>query len=276
MRKMMVIGAGLTALALAACDAEVSARSTRSDGEGYRISGDTVQTGKHELTVASRLDCPEREGSLRLAQAASDGRSCFYRSRDGDAEVELRLASLNGPIDAQLLALESNLRGLVPAAAAAADAPPLPPAPPPTDDTGVKLGVGVNDNEAEVRLPGLRIDARDDRATIRLPGVSIDADDGRADIRVRDDGESVTVRADDRGAEIRSVERVSGADGDVRSTYLLASETAGPAGWRVAGYKAQGPGAGPLVIGVLRAKGRRDGDLMDEVEELIERNVDKR
>jgi len=52
----------------------------------------------------------------------------------------------------------------------------------------------------------------------------------------------------------------SRAGGDIRSIVLLASETAGPEGWRVAGYQAQGPGAGPLVVGALR-------------EALVERNV---
>ncbi|MDP8916548.1 MAG: hypothetical protein M3M95_04990, partial [Pseudomonadota bacterium] len=150
--------------------------------------------------------------------------------------------------------------------------PPQPPEPPTPPGAPSPSG----EERAQVRLPGLSVDAQGDRATVRLPGVTIDAQDDKANIRVRgDDGEAVTVRANDGGAEIRTVETQGRKNGDFSSTYLLASETAGPGGWRVAGYKAQGPGAGPLVIGVLRARGRRDGDLMDEVEDLIQRNVER-
>lgn len=270
MRKIWAMAAGLAALAAAGCDGDVNASTRIIDENGVRVSASTTETDRSRFKVASRLECPEREGKLRLASSAADGRSCTYRSRDGEAQVELRLAALNGPAEAHLRPLEADLKLLVPsAAAAAASPPPAPPAPP-------GVGAAADGERTQVRMPGLQVDAQGDRASVRLPGVTINADDRNADIRVRgDDGESVTVRATDDGAEIRTVEAKARARGDFSSTYLLASETAGPGGWRVAGYRAQGPSAGPLVIGVLRAQGRRDDNLMDEVEELIERNVER-
>jgi hypothetical protein len=265
MHKLLIIGAGLTLAGLAACSGEVDARTTRVEENGLTIKGDTVQTNKRAMRVGSRLECPDKQGDLRLASAAADGRSCAYRSRDGDADVQLQLTALTGPADAQLRTLEGHLRALVPTAAAAGAAPPRPPQPPrrPGEDS------------VAVEVPGVRVNAQGEHASIRLPGVSIEADEGSADVRVQDknSGETVSIRANDDGAEIRTTEEPARANGDLRSTYLLTSKQAGPAGWRVAGYKAQGPGSGPLVVGVLRAKGSRDGNLMEDMEELIERNV---
>lgn len=273
MRNLWIIVAGVAAAALSACDGGVNARTAGGDETDIRISSNNVQTNKRQIRVGSRLECPEREGDLRLTSAASDGRSCSYRSQDGDAEVQLQLATLNGTAETHLRALETDLRRLVPAAAAAAAAAPQPPQPPTPGEDEIDGRSG--DGDARVVLPGVSVNAQGERASIRLPGVTINADEGSADIRVRDDkdGETVSVRANDGGAEIRARGDSTRAGGDLSSTYLLASKTAGPAGWRVAGYKAQGPGAGPLVVGVLRAKGRHDGDLMDDVEDLIERNV---
>ena len=116
MRKLLIIGVGLTLAGLAACNAEVDARTTRVEENGISIKGDTVQTNKRAMRVGARLECPEREGHLRLASAAPDGRSCAYRSEDGDAEIQLQLTALTGPADAQLRTLENDLRALVPAA----------------------------------------------------------------------------------------------------------------------------------------------------------------
>jgi hypothetical protein len=34
-----------------------------------------------------------------------------------------------------------------------------------------------------------------------------------------------------------------------------------------------GPSAGPLVVGVMRSRGRKDDDLLGQVEDLVRRNV---
>ena len=253
MRLYLVAAAG-AALLVAACDGQVSNRAHVKT---------SVDTGKSRLQPVASLQCEEREGALRLVSRDPAGRSCFYRSENG-AEVELRLASLDGrTADATLDLLQSELAPLVPAAAS----PPEPPQPPEAVDVGEPTEVG---DEAHVSLAGV-IDVRSkgENATIRLPGVSIDASDGKAAIRVADeDGEKVLIDAHDGGATIHAD---STKGGDVRSTYLLASETPGPSGVRLAGYAARGPAKGPLVVGVLRAKNDRDRNVFDDMEDLVEK-----
>ena len=221
----------------------------------------TSVTDDSPVRVAARLDCPEREGDLRLQSAAADGRACAYRTEDG-AEVELRLAAADA-----LPALEAELKALIPAAAA-----PEPPTPPEPLGSGTHLGVANVGERSEVRLPGLKIDTQGDRASVRMPGVHIEADGENAQVKIGEgDGDDVNIRAHEGGAEVR----VSDAEnaGDVRSTFLITSDEPGPAGWRVAGYQARGSGAGRLVLGVLRARGERHNGLMDDMEDLLDRNV---
>ena len=73
MRLYLTAAAGL-ALLTAACDGrnDTEVSVTRSSDEA-------------RLQPVSALDCPEREGDLRLASRDPAGRSCFYRA-DG-AEV---------------------------------------------------------------------------------------------------------------------------------------------------------------------------------------------
>lgn len=243
MRKVIgSVSCAAIALAIAAC----------SDGD-VRIK----HTGAAEaaVRVAESLDCPERQGDLRLRSKAADGRACAYEGEDG-AEVELQLAAGDS-----LPALESELQALIPAAAQ----PPTPPEPP-------ELPRGVEAGERkQVRLPGIKIDTQGDRASVHLPGVHVEARGDKADVRVGALGAGVQVRANDGAAEVR----ISGEEtpGDVRSTFLLTSEKPGPTGWRLAGYQTRGSGAGDMVLGVLRARGERDRNLMDDVEDLLDRNV---
>jgi hypothetical protein len=237
------------------------------DGRGDTEIHTTYRGDKARLTPVSSLECPEREGDLRLASRDAGGRSCFYRGDDG-AEVELKLVALDGgTAEATLDRLQQELAPLVPAAAA----PPEPPSALEPPEAALPENV---DESTRVRVPGLMdIRSQGEHASIRLPGVSIEASDGRADIRVDDeDGEKVLVNAHDGGAVIHAD---STKGGDVRSTYLLASETPGPTGLRVVGYSVRGPAAGPLVIGVARAKSeRRRGvfdprGVFDDMEDLV-------
>lgn len=249
MRNQLLMAAAAGAALLAGCT---------DHGKGSRLSH---RASDEPVQVAERLDCPDREGDLRLVSAAGDGRACAYRGEDG-AEVELRLAS-----NADLKPLEAELATLVPAAAAPPE-PPSPPEPPRAPDE-------VAEETGRFAIPGI-VDVRSEgeRASIRLPGVRIEAEGDNADIRIggRGDGEDVRVRAHEGGAEVRVSEEEH--KGDVQSTFLLTSEKPGPKGWRVAGYQARGSGAGPLVVGVIRARGDRNRDLMDDVEDLLERNVE--
>lgn len=70
------------------------------------------------VAVADRLECPDRSGDLRLAQAAPDGKSCRYSGRAGE-EVTLAYLALDGRPAAEALApIEAEFRTLVPGAAA--------------------------------------------------------------------------------------------------------------------------------------------------------------
>ena len=70
------------------------------------------------VTVADRLDCPERQGELRRTDAAADGRTCRYSGPQGE-EVVLSYLALGGRTpQAALEPVEAQFRILVPAAAA--------------------------------------------------------------------------------------------------------------------------------------------------------------
>ena len=253
--------AGVALAGLAAC----------SDGGNVEVSH--VSSSDAPARVASRLDCPEREGDLRLVSAAADGRPCAYRTEDG-AQVELRLTGADGA--AELASLETELRALVPAAASAPEPlePPAPPEPPEPAKgwSTAEGGSGEPTERTKVRLPGLSIETEGDRASVRMPGMRVEADGDKAQVRMGGGGaESVTVDAHDGGAEIRTRDD---DDGGLRSMFLVASETPGPAGWRVAGYQARGAQNGPAVVGVVRSREEKRDGLMDDVDDLVRRNVE--
>lgn len=247
--KLTIMAAAGLALGLVGCEA---------GGQGRAARAEAPEGGK--LRTVAQLECPEREGDLRLASRAGDGRACSYRSERG-GEVELRLARLDGRSPAELLTpIETELRGLVPTPDPTTRQP---------NDTGVALGVGGKDKEVEVRLPGLSVDAKGDRANIRMPGLSINADDRSARVNISTGDHKVLVNADDGGAEIR----MDGSEGsDIRSSYILAQETPRPGGWRTVAYEARGPQAGPLVIATTKIRDE-DDDAFDDAKDLLRRNV---
>ena len=252
MRLQLLIAAAGAALVTTACDG--------SSNSHLKV---TTVSDKSRLQPVASLECDEREGELRLVSRDPAGRSCFYRSDDG-ATAELKLVSLDGrTAEAALDALQEQLAPLVPAAMAPPEVPRAPDAPEPP-------GIAEIGDEAHVRLPGiLAIRSKGESATIRLPGVSIDASDGKAAIRVDDeDGEKVLIDAHDGGAVIHAD---STKGGDVRSTYIVTSETPGRSGVRLAGYAARGPARGPLVVGVLQSRSKRDRNVFDDLEDLVER-----
>ena len=198
------------------------------------------------LSVGRILTCPERvKGLTRTAQAA-DGHSCVYNGPQAE-QVQLSLIPLDGATpETRLASLNQTLKAELPAA-----------------DTPVSSGEGVyvNGDEAEhhahIDLPGFHLNASDGKATIQMPGVSINADGDDAKVTTGAGGHASTVvSAHPRGAEIRiGGVNANGAD----MTYLLASDSPGPAGFRVVGYMAKGPVSGPLVVGVFRARQHEHG-----------------
>ncbi|HEX6860129.1 MAG TPA: hypothetical protein VF138_08040 [Caulobacteraceae bacterium] len=248
MNRLVLLAAGAALLTLTACQREV--RMQRDEDAGT----------EGQLRTISRLDCPQEEGDLTLVSAAPDGQSCAYTGEG--AEVTLRLVALqNGDARAALAPIEAELKGVIPPPAKAA--PTAPAADWNADDVTGKSG-----ERAEVNFPGLHIKADEGGANIRVGGVKIDADhEGGAQIQV---GGQTVVNANDGGAEIRTG---NARKGGVRSTYILASDKAA-SGYRVAGYEARGPSAGPLVVAVVKAKGEgHDRKFFNDMKDLVERNV---
>ncbi len=218
------------------------------------------------VTVAGRLRCPDTVLSLHRVSQAADGRACAYSS--GAGELTLALRPLDGrSADDALRALESEAHALTPSAPEGGPpAPPEPPAPPspPT----------VEGDHVRLDLPGLHIDADDRGARVKGLGQSVEADDSGAVVRGGPGGRSSVV-AKDGGAVIRS--GGVGA-GSVDATYIAAADAAGPDGWRVAGYVARGPLAGPLVVAQVRSRGegghgRGDDGLINAARKVVDINV---
>lgn len=256
--------AGLSLLALAACVPPAA------------------RPGASRMKVVARLDCPDRQGQLVRASAASDGKSCTYADGE-DVQVQLKLIPINVDAETTLQPIEDELRKLAPIdddGDAAGDAdqtpvpdrptgatptpptPPVPPTPPKDRDRG----------QVDINLPGVHIHAGDERANIRVGGIHIDADDrtNSAHIRGRHGRHGdFSVDASDGGAVVRSRSRGP----DVRQTLVLASDKPGPEGWRAVGYEAHGPRNGPLVVAVVQSKDDDRDDLFNEVKALVRRNA---
>lgn len=238
-RTILIISAAGVAVALAGC----SPRWIHSQRRLYR-------------SVAS-LNCPDTVGALNRKDASPDGKSCDYTGPNGEA-VGLQLISLQGVSASDALApLEAKLRAEAPAAAQ-------------TEEAGPSKGEG----RVDIDLPGIHIHAAgNDKSDNGGGSVHIGRDvtisDGGNTVTTSGDGGSVDIRAHDKGAEVR----VNESHGNVRRDFILASDTPGPNGFRVAGYSARGPEGGPLVVASLLAK-TDDHDRLDEdIHELLRDNV---
>jgi hypothetical protein len=213
------------------------------------------------LRAVSSLDCPDTQGDLTRKSLAADGKSCIYATESGD-QVTLQIVSLTGSDARTALApIEAQLKTEVPAAAAGAGA---------TGSAETQDRDRVN-----IDLPGLHIHAHGDGgADVDTAGVHVQANGpaggGGANVQVGSPADrGVTVNAGEGGAQIHINEGGSG----VRARFILASETAGPHGYRFAGYEARGPAAGPIVVAELLAKSDDQDDLRHDVHALIRRNV---
>ena len=206
--------------------------------------------GHQPYKTVTTLDCPQEQGDLSRKNVASDGKSCDYSSADGSA-VTLRLISLTGTTaDSALSPLETSLRVEVPA----------------TDTSA-----GKDEGRVDIDLPGIHIHASGkegdkDSGEVKIGrGVSI----GAGNTMVSGDGGAVDIDAHDKGAEIR----VKEGHGGTRRDFILASDTPGPHGYRVAGYEARGPQGGPLVVASLLAKTDDHDRVSHDIRALVRLNV---
>jgi len=276
----------------ASCDDNATISMTRSSDDGE---------GRAALRVIDTLQCPDTVGALtRKGSAQAGGTVCTYGGPRG-AEVSLHLVSLNGTtVDGTLEKFEDQLTGSMPdtaaqmrsaeadaaaaradadaaradadAARADADAQRAEASAQSGDRAEVRmpgLSVDAQGDRAEVRMPGMRVDADGDNARVRIGGFSIDANDGSRAVAISSSDESVSVQARDDAAEIRT--RAPGSA--TRVTYILTDRSASAAGWRLVGYEARGPQGGPIVVATVRAKDRDNDGVFDDAKDLVTLNV---
>jgi len=259
----LMIGVGATALT--ACHRTETTQTEHAERKLGR---------REPIRAIANLDCPDKQGELKLVSKAADGQSCAYAS--SEATVDLRLVKLNGgDAEAALAPIETELKGLMPI-----------PAPMPKAMNGKE-----GKNRTTINLPGVKIDSSDHGADIRIGHLTINSDGSAAEVKVNknvnfkgDDAHGavsvqaddehegdVTIKANDNGAEIRAKK---GDKDAVRSTLILANDKA-PKGYRLAGYEARGPKGGPLAVAVVKAKTRDtdDHDLFKDMKALVRHNV---
>lgn len=198
------------------------------------------------------LDCPATQGDLTRKDQAADGKTCDYVGPNGES-VTLQLISLNGgDANAALAPLEAKLRGETPAATANAPA-------------------GKGEGRVDIDLPGIHIHASgndNDENGAGSVRIGHDTSAGNTVVAGHDSG-AVDIEAHDKGAQIR----VDEGHGGVRRDFILASDTPGPNGYKVAAYSARGPEGGPLVVASMLAKTDDHDRLSDDIHELLRDNV---
>lgn len=136
-----------------------------------------------------------------------------------------------------------------------------------------------------VHVPGVHVEASEggpkgDRARINMPGIHIVADDENdsADIRIG----GMHIQAHDDQATIRIYrdvrlkgESLSRQKRGLRATFIYTGKNL-PQGYRMVGYEAAGPKAGPLTVAVVKANAEdngHDNDLYKDVKRLVRRNA---
>jgi len=262
---MTAVGCGAILLALGACESRTEYRARKAEREA--------------LTVVSKLDCPETQGNLKRTAVAADGQSCTYAGEG--SEVVLKLVAVSNDPAKALEPIEAEVKGLFPALPATPETP-TPPAKPGeepakagevTKETVSMPGLHVETEEgggsdkAKVRMPGISVDADGDKARVKILGVEINADENASEIRMTRD----SWRTDDGDFDIDLSGGKPNIQGDgafsiggkrrqgYRTTFVKTTDSQ-DAPWTVAGYEAQGPKRGPLVVAVVKAKASANGD----------------
>lgn len=192
-------------------------------GGGLHLA--TTEPLKRPVTVAERLDCPDREGRLSRTAAAPDGRSCSYASDEQEVQL-LRLdagadgpAALLAPMRAEADALFPRQRDHASLTVVSERGP---------DGQMVKrvdmpfLHVRKEGGVADVKMLGLHIHKKHDR----------DSDD----------------EWDEKPAS--SPASPTGVD----YAYMLAGDSAAARGYHAAGYVARSDAEGRTVVASFKSK----------------------
>jgi hypothetical protein len=112
-----------------------------------------------------------------------------------------------------------------------------------------------------VRLPGIHIDAGDEDAQVKIGGLTINAQDDEATVRMSRD---VRLKGEALSRQKRGV----------RATFIYTGKNL-PDGYRLVGYEAAGPKTGPLTVAVVKSKsdGEDGGEVYGDVKRLVRRNA---
>lgn len=131
----------------------------------------------------------------------------------------------------------------------------------------VETEEGGGSDKAKVRMPGISVDADGDKARVKILGVEINADDNASEIRMTRD----SWRTDEGDFDIDLSEGKPNIQGDggfsiggkrrqgYRTTFVKTTDVK-DAPWTIAGYEAQGPKRGPLVVAVMKSKTPENSD----------------
>ena len=253
-KALVLLLSGVAAASLAACHPPQPRKQAAKAAEE---AGSTYKT-------ISALNCPEAQGRLKRTAADSDGKSCTYIN-DRGSEITLTLVDLDGgDAKSTLEPTEAELKALLP----------------PRDSKAAAHGPSEGGgDDVNIDLPGVHSRANDNGARVRVAGVHIDADDDGAKVEASDSDNvvvksergkgGVTVDANDQGAEIRAYKAGPG----VSITYILASDTPGPEGYRLVGYEARGPSEGPLVVAKIKSRSEGRNGQFNDLKRLITLNV---
>lgn len=218
----------------------------------------------------SQLKCPVKQGSLRKLTQASNGKACDYTDNKGQ-DVSLRLVPIgNQSADMALSEIEKGLFALVPSA----DLPPTPPtAPKPRETPHAKP-------PAHVDLPGIKVTTEHGKTSVQIGGLSIHTQDKDGGVRIEASGAkgpvpllhsdqgTVNVNASGGTAVIRMHDSGDG----IRRSLIIASEKPGPTGYRLVGYEARGPIAGPLVIATIKGTSKHERQVFKDLKALVSLN----
>ena len=222
-----------------------------------------IDTGR-PISVVSPLDCPNAEGDLIRVSASADGRSCVYRSNQGE-DVTLSLLPLAGQSPQKAVTpLETQLRTLAPHGDSDEGTDEE------SDGDNAKTSNDGHEH-AKVDLPFVHVDTDDDKAHVKVFGVTIDADNDNANVRTNWGSKTAMIKAGPQGAEIRAVDTRHGA---ADLMFILAGDQPGPTGYHSVGYVARGPSGGPLVVATFKSKANHRHEFhKHEVDELVRRNL---
>ena len=196
------------------------------------------------MKTIAKLECPDEEGDLTRKSQAADGKACVYTTDDGTTVTLQLLALTGGSAEVALAPIEADLKSELP--------------PEPTNPDHDKGQVDIN-------LPGVHIHA-DGKDAVGGKG-----EHGHASVRLGlgEGAPKLQVNAQDHGAEIHVDQSLHG----IKLSVIHASDVAGPHGYRLVGYEARGPSAGPVVVAVVKSKTGDHDAFHDSVRTLLENNI---